>query len=348
MNQPVLLPERIENESQLDELLVTPSEKLIEFAATLSGPIVVLGAGGKMGPTLAVRAQRAIEQAGANAHVVAVSRFSDPDARSWLDERGVQTIAADSMRQESIHELPDSDSIIYLIGSKFGTSENPSRTWAVNTIAPACAMQRYPGSRFVALSTGNVYPFSPVSVGGSVESDPLQPVGEYAYAAIGRERIFDHYSQTQNTPVAMIRLNYATDLRYGVLTDLATKVASGQPIDLTQGFFNCIWQGDANDLIIRSLPLAQSPPNPINLTSLETFSVRQVAERFAEILGRSVQFTGQESETALLSNASKCGDLLGAPETPMSQVIGWTADWVNSGGRLLGKPTHFEVRDGAF
>lgn len=342
------LPDTVSDETKLDQLLVTPSPELIEFAASLSGTILVLGAGGKMGPTLAARAQSAIKQSGSSAQVVAVSRFSDPAAREWLSERGVETIAADLLRQDSLEELPDADTIIYLIGSKFGTRQNPSHTWAVNTVAPTYAMHRYSASRFVALSTGNVYAFSRPDSGGSVETDALNPVGEYAFAAVGRERIFDHFSRLQDTPVAMIRLNYATDLRYGVLTDLATKVAQSQPIDLTQGYFNCIWQGDANDLIIRAIPLAQSPPNPINLTSLETFSVRSVAERFGELMNRAVQFTGSESETALLSNATKCSQLLGRPTTPMDQVIRWTAHWVASGGRLLGKPTHFEVRDGGF
>ena len=348
------LPELIENESRLDELLITPSKELVEFAGRLKGPVVILGAGGKMGPTLAVRLQRAIDQAGADrdsptqAKTVAVSRFSDPASRTWLEERGVETIAADSMRRDDLQTLPDSKNIIYLIGNKFGTSDNPSLTWAINTIAPACAMERYPDSRFVALSTGNVYPLSSTDGGGSVETDALQPVGEYAYAAIGRERIFDYYSRTQQTPVAMIRLNYATDLRYGVLTDLATRVLSGEPIDVTQGYFNCIWQGDANDLIIRSLAYAESPSNPINLTSVETFSVREVAQTFGELMNRSVEIVGQESDTALLNNASKCFDLLGKPATPMDRVIRWIAHWVQTGNPLLGKPTHFEVRDGAF
>ena len=341
-------PEVIADEAQLEELLTTPSPELIEFAATLTGPVIVLGAGGKMGPTLAVRAQRAIVKAGADSEIIAVSRFSNPVARNWLDERGVKTISADLLRQESLDELPDAETIIYLIGSKFGTSQNPSHTWAVNTIAPACAMRRYPASKFVALSTGNVYAFTPVADGGSVETDALHPVGEYAFAAVGRERIFDHFSRLQSTPVAMIRLNYATDLRYGVLTDLACKVAKSEVIDLTQGYFNCIWQGDANDLIVRSLSLAESPPRAINLTSIETFSVRETAETFGRLMNRDVTFSGQESETALLSNASQCSQKLGKPATPMELVMRWTAQWVTSGGRLLGKPTHFEVRDGGF
>jgi dTDP-4-dehydrorhamnose reductase len=348
MNSIHSLPEVIENESQLDEVLTTPSEELVDFAASLSGPIVVLGAGGKMGPTLAVRLQRAVNESGSSAQVVTVSRFSNESSRKWLVEHGVQTIAADLLRRDSFRNLPDSETIIYLIGTKFGTSTNPSHTWAVNTVAPTYAMERYRASKFVALSTGNVYAFSPVKGGGSLESDPLQPVGEYAYAAVGRERVFDHFSRVEKTPVAMIRLNYATDLRYGVMTDLAAKVAIGQPIDLTQGYFNCIWQGDANDLIIRALSLAESPSRPINLTSAETFSVREVAEEFARRMGRQVSFKAKESETALLSNASQCCRLLGAPATSMDRVIGWVAHWVSSGSPMLGKPTHFEVRDGGF
>ena len=342
------LPERITDEQQLDELLVQPSEELIEFSASLSGPVVVLGAGGKMGPTLAARLQAAINQSGADATVVAVSRFSDPAARSWLTVRGVQTIAADLMEPEIYTELPDADQVIYLIGTKFGTRQNPSHTWAINTLAPANAMRRYRSAKMVALSTGNVYAFSSVDSGGSMESDPLQPVGEYACAAVGRERIFEHFCHQNKTPVALIRLNYATDLRYGVLTDLATQVASGLPIDVTQGYFNCIWQGDANDLIIRSLALAANPAKPLNVTSLETFAVRDVAQRVADRMGKQVTFTGREAKTALLSNASHCQSLLGGPKTPMDKVIDWVADWVAGGGRLLGKPTHFEVRDGGF
>ena len=344
----ITLPDRIEDEQQLNELLTTPSNELIEFAASLRGPIVILGAGGKMGPTLAARLQAAIDQAGSDAQAIAVSRFSDPASRTWLQDRGVETIAADLMQPEAYTGLPDAEQVIYLIGSKFGTRQNPSHTWAINTIAPANAMRRYRTANLVALSTGNVYAFTPADSGGSLENDDLQPVGEYACAAVGRERIFEHFCQQNQTPVALIRLNYATDLRYGVLTDLATQVASGSPVDVTQGFFNCIWQGDANDLIIRALKLAACPAKPLNLTSLETLSVREVARQMADQLGCDVRFTGQEAETALLSNAAQCSRLLGPPQVPTDTVIRWVTDWVSRGGRLLGKPTHFEVRDGGF
>ena len=342
------LPDRIADEQQLDQLLTEPSPELVEFAASLSGPIVILGAGGKMGPTLAARLQAAISQAGSDACTVAVSRFSDPQARRWLQRRGVETVSADLMLPESYSGLPNAENIIYLIGSKFGTRQNPSYTWAINTVAPAFAMRRYRSSRWVALSTGNVYAFTSVASGGSAETDPLQPVGEYGNAALGRERIFQYFSESNDTPVTLIRLNYATDMRYGVLTDLATQVEAGVPIDLSQGYFNCIWQGDANDLIIRALALAETPAAALNVTSIETFSVREVSERFAELMGRDVKFVGHESDSALLSNATRCRELLGAPSTPMDQVIRCVADWVHQVGRLLGKPTHFEVRDGDF
>lgn len=348
MTQASPLPGKIRNEAELEDLLTTPSQELIEFAGRLSGTLAILGVGGKMGPTLAIRAKRAIDAAGSDVQMVAISRFSNPETRRWLDDRGVNTIAADLLDQDSYANLPDAGSVIYLVGTKFGTGQNPSLTWAVNTVAPTYAMQRYAQSEFVALSTGNVYAFTPSASGGSQETDSLQPVGEYANAAVGRERIFDHFSRRNGTPVAMIRLNYATDLRYGVIIDLACKVANRQPVDLSQGYFNCIWQGDANDLILRALDFAESPPRPINITSLETFAVREVATRFGELMNREVRFVGQEAPDALLSNAALSSELLGAPPTPMDRVLEWAADWVSRGERLLGKATHFEVRDGGF
>jgi len=342
------LPDLIHDEEQLDDWLTTPSAELVAFARTLRGPLVVVGVGGKMGPSLAVRAARAIEQAGADAHVVATSRFSDPQSRRWLQDRGVETIVTDALRRSSLDALPETENVIYLVGTKFGTRQNPSHTWAVNTLAPSHVLDRYPQARFVALSTGNVYPFTPVDSGGSLESDMLGPVGEYANAAVGRERIFDYCSRLQGTPVTLMRLNYATDLRYGVVVDLAKQVAAGDTIDVTQGYFNCIWQGDANDLILRSLSLVESPPKPLNVTSLETLSVREVCQEFGRLLDRRVEFTGYEAPTALLSNASECSRLLGRPATPVDVLLRWTAHWIVNGGRLLDRPTHFEVRDGGF
>lgn len=338
----------INDEEQLDQWLTTPSPALVQFMGTLRGNLLILGAGGKMGPTLAVRARRAATEAGNDLDIIAASRFSDEQARQWLTERGVQTEKVDLLDRRSVEKLPDADNVIFLVGSKFGTSANPSQTWMANTIVPANVLERFPKSRFVALSTGNVYPFSPIDSNGSRETDPVGPIGEYAQAALGRERVFQHYSVANQTKVVLVRLNYAVDLRYGVLVDIATKVLAGTPIDLTCGYFNCVWQGDANDVIIRSLELADTPPRVINLTGEETLSVRQIANEFGQLMGREVTFVGEEAPTALLSNTSATSQLLGPPSTSIRDILKQTAGWVSRDGRLLNKPTHFEVRDGVF
>ncbi|RCS54064.1 NAD(P)-dependent oxidoreductase [Bremerella cremea] len=342
------IPQTIADEQQLDDWLTTPSSELIEFVRTLSGDLLVLGAGGKMGPSLAVRAKRAIDAAGSPASVIAVSRFSDTTSRQWLDDRGVVTHAADLLDRNAVEAIPDAANVLYMVGTKFGTSQNPAFTWAINTVASSQVMQRFAGSRFVALSTGNVYPFVPVASGGATEDGPIGPVGEYANAALGRERVFQYFSTCNGTPVTLMRLNYAVDLRYGVLTDIGLRVFSGEPVDLRNGYLNCIWQGDANDAIIRALGTAESPHCLLNLTGQETLSVRAIANEFARLLERPVQFTGEETESALLSNSAKCCDLLGAPQISTETMIRWTADWLRQKGRLLNKPTHFEVRDGKF
>jgi nucleoside-diphosphate-sugar epimerase len=342
------LPELIESEDELDDLMTRPSPELVAFASSLTSPLLVLGAGGKMGPSLAVRVRRAAEAAGVQLQVIAASRFSDEVGRRWLESRGVETVSADLFENGSLARLPDARDVIYLVGSKFGTTHDPSRTWAVNALVPDRVASRFAASRIVALSTGNVYPLVPVDSGGSRESDPLTPLGEYANAAVARERIFEFHSRQNKTPIVLIRLNYAVDLRYGVLVDIARKVLAGESIDVTMGHLNCIWQGDANDMIIRSLALATSPPRPLNLTGAETLSVRYLAEEFSRLLDRPVTFSGHEAKTALLSNSSESHRLLGPPPTPISRVMYWTAQWLRSGGRLLGKPTRFEVRDGQF
>jgi hypothetical protein len=260
----------------------------------------------------------------------------------------VQTASCDLLDANSLARLPDAPNVIYLVGLKFGTAQNPSATWAMNTLVPARVCERYPRSRIVALSTGNVYPLSEVSRGGSVEADPLTPLGEYANAAVARERIFEFHSSRNSTAVALLRLFYAVELRYGVLVDLARKVLSGEPIPLANGSFNCIWQGDANEMILRSLALAAAPPAAFNLCWPEVFSVRQIAMQLGELLGRPSAFTGNESATALLGNPSRICAALGPPPTPMETMLRWTAHWVKQGGRDLGRPTHFEVRDGKY
>ena len=341
------LPPTLRDGAALDDWMSRPSDALTSFVTTLRGPLVVLGAGGKMGPSLCALARRAADAAGHGLEVVAVSRFSDPDARSWLDARGVRTVPCDLMT-DSLDALPDAENVVYLVGLKFGTQQAPARTWAVNTLVPARVTERYAGSRIVALSSGNVYPLVPVASGGSIEDDPLTPLGEYPNACVARERLFQYGSEEHGTPGVLVRLNYATDVRYGILVDLAQRIAAGRPVDVTMGYLNCIWQRDANDAVVRALALAETPMRPLNLTGTERLSVRRLAESLAERMGRGLDVVGQEAPTALLSDVSQMVETLGAPETPLDAVIDWTADWIGSGGPTLGKPTRFEVRDGQY
>ncbi|MGD0536008.1 MAG: NAD(P)-dependent oxidoreductase [Verrucomicrobiota bacterium] len=342
------LPHVFEDEAQLDDVLSRPRPQLVEFIRQVRSPLLILGAGGKMGPTLAALACRAAATAGHKLRVIAVSRFSKAAAREWLEARGVETISCDLFDREAVAGLPEAADILYLVGVKFGTSQNPSLTWAANTIIPTNVAGRFPEARIVALSTGNVYPMVPIASGGATETDPLTPLGEYANAAVARERLFEFHSRQRGTPMVLVRLNYAFDLRYGVLHDLAQSVGSGAAVDLTTGYFNCIWQGDANDCIVRSLGLAASPPLALNLTGPDVLSVRAVATRLAELMGRSVKFTGLESGLALLNNPARACKLLGAPPTPLEDALRWTAHWVMRGGASLNKPTHFAERDGKY
>lgn len=341
-------PERINSEEELEEVMTRPNPRLVEAIRQVSSPLLILGGAGKMGPTLAVLAKRAAEQGNPQLRIVVASRFSDAKARRSLEDHGIETLVCDALDRESVGRLPDSENVLYLIGLKFGTSQNPALTWATNTIAPTHVAERFPRARIVALSTGNVYPLVPISSGGAVESDALTPLGEYANAAIARERVFEYHSRKRGTPMVILRLNYAVELRYGVLLEIAQKVWTGQAIDLTTGFLNCIWQGDANDWILRALPLAVSPPAVFNMTGRDTLSVRELAGRFGEWMDRPVAFVGSEAPTALLSNAQKLCGLLGDPPTPLLQVMRWIAHWVMEGRPTFGKPTHFQVRDGKF
>ena len=342
------LPTTLDSEAALDDLLTRPSPPLVEFIRTVRSPLVILGAGGKMGPTLAVLARRAADAARHTLDIVAVSRFTDVAARDWLEARGVRTLACDLLDRAAIARLPDTANLVSLVGLKFGTSTNPSATWAVNTLATAHLCERYAASRIVALSTGNVYPPSDVTQGGSREEAPLTPVGEYANAAVARERLYEYFSGRSGTPVAILRLFYAVELRYGVLVDIARQVLAETPIPLATGFFNCIWQGDANELILRALPLADSPPSVWNLCRPETFSVREVAHRLGRHLGREPRFNGAEAPVALLGISARLVERLGPPATAPEAMLAWIAAWVAAGGRNLGKPTHFEVRDGRY
>jgi nucleoside-diphosphate-sugar epimerase len=334
---------------QLDEALSEPSDKLVDAFAGLQGDILMLGAGGKMGPAFARMARRAFDLAGSPSRVIAVSRFTNSDLLRELKSHRVEAISGDLFDASFVRELPAAANILYLVGMKFGTATDAARTWASNTYVPGLVADRFRDSRVVALSTGNVYGLVPVDhAHGSTEQSPVVPDGEYAASAIGRERIFEYFSRQNGTRTAIIRLNYATELRYGVIVDLAQKVFRGEPISLATGYFNIIWQRDACDQILRTFLHATSPPLLLNITGLERLSVRTVCERLGKLLDRDPKFTGTESTTALLSDAHLARHLIGPPTTPVEQILDWTADWIQRGGEIWNRPTHFEVRDGKF
>jgi nucleoside-diphosphate-sugar epimerase len=336
------------SEAALEDALSAPSAGLLASLRSTPGDIVVLGAAGKMGPTLARMARRAIDALGRRDRVIAVSRFSSPKAEQALHTWGIETIRCDLLDRDAVAALPDAPNVIFMAGQKFGTSDAPSLTWAMNVVLPWIAAERYAESRIVAFSTGNVYALSSVLGGGARESDAPSPIGEYAMSCLGRERIFEHAASRRGTRVAIVRLNYAVDLRYGVLVDIASRVLRGERIDLRMGHVNVIWQGDANDWALRCLAHASAPPFVVNVTGIETLAVRELAVRFGELLDRAPSFTGTESADALLSNASVAHRLFGPPSVPVSTLIEWVAEWVHAGRPLLGKPTHFEERTGAF
>jgi len=337
-----------ETEAQLEDALSTPTAADIEAMRLIAGDIMVLGAGGKMGPSLARLVRRASDHAGTRRRVIAVSRFSVPTARAELERSGVETVKCDLLDTESLARLPRCENVLYLAGRKFGSTGRPDATWAINTLMPAFIATRFSASRIVVFSTGNVYPLVPVSSGGSLETDPPEPVGEYAQSCLGRERIFEYYSREIGTNVLLYRLNYAMDLRYGVLVDIARKIHEGKPVPLTVSHFNTIWQGDANSYALRTLALCQSPPLALNVTGSEIVTVRHSALFYAERFGREAVFSGEESGKALLSNASRCHSLLGPPRVTARELMEGVAHWIEAGGVSLDKPTHFEVSDGKF
>lgn len=341
-------PQAFGTEDDLLEWMTRPSPALVEFIPRLRSPLVLLGAGGKMGPTLAVLAKRAAREAGVDLDVVAVSRFSDASLPTWLKSQGVHPESVDLLDRAAYGRLPDSENVIYLVGLKFGTDRDPSATWAANTVIPTLAAERYAQTRWSILSTGNVYPLSEIESGGLKEDHPMTPLGEYPNAAVARERVFEFFSRRGGQPMVALRLSYAIDLRYGVLTDLAGKIRRQDPIDVTNGYFNCIWQGDANEMVIRALGLAEAPLRAVNLTGPATYRVRDVAERLGKVMGIAPIIQGQESSTALLSNVDLMRRELGEPATSMDQMIGWVGQWVRAGGRTYNRPTHFEVRDGRY
>jgi len=336
------------SEAELDELLSRPTPGVLETLTRHPGDILVLGAGGKMGPTLALMAQRALEQLDRTDRVIAVSRFGEPGLEARLNSAGVETRRADLLTPGALAALPAAANLIYMAGQKFGTQGDPATTWAMNAALPAFVAERFAGIRTVVFSTGNVYPLVPVESGGPDEKHPAGPVGEYAMSCLARERIFEHYALTRQTPVTIVRLNYAVDLRYGVLVDTALRVLRDEPVPLAMGYVNLIWQGDANARALQCLDLAASPASVLNVTGPEPLPIRRIAERFGALLGRTPRFRGTEAPDALLSNASRSIELFGLPTVDPDTLIEWTAAWLKDGGRLLGKPTHFEERGGRF
>ena len=338
----------IKTEAQLESYLSEPTDEVIAVLAALEGDVLILGVGGKMGPTLAKQAKRAIDGAGISKRVIAVSRFSTPGGQEDLQESGVETIAADLLSEGSLQNLPNTENVILMAGRKFGSTDNENLTWAMNGYMPGRVADKFRNSRLVVFSTGNVYPLTPISHGGATELSRVAPIGEYAQSCLSRERICTYFSSQFGTPMAILRLNYAIDLRYGILLDIAEKVYAEEPISLEMGNVNVIWQGDANAVALRAFARCQSPPLILNVTGPETVSVRYLASCFGTLFNKSPHFEGEEAETALLSNASRCHQFFGYPRVSLGQMIEWIAEWVRIGGKTLHKPTHFEVRDGKF
>jgi len=332
----------------LEQELLKPSDALITDMQRLEGDIIMLGVAGKMGPAMARLAKQATDLSGVKRRIIGVSRFSEPGVREQLEADGIETVSADLLNEKHLLALPDVPNVIYLAGTKFGTTGKEPFTWVMNSYLPGRVAERYKKSRIVAFSTGNVYPFSPVTQGGISEDQPTDPVGEYGQSCLGRERIFQYFSEKYEIPTLIYRLNYAIDLRYGVLLEIAKAVREERPVDLTTGFVNVIWQGDANEVAIRALLHCEVPAKLLNVTGPETVSVKWVAERFGVLMGKTPVFVNEPQPTALLSNASLAHQLFGYPRVTLRQVIDITAAWVQQGGRTLNKPTHFQERNGKF
>lgn len=340
--------EAVADTVQLEEMLSEPTAGAVRALGELPGDIIVLGAGGKMGPSLARMARRASDAAGVKRRVIAVSRFTDRRILSDLPAAGVEAISADLMDEGQLAALPEAPNVVYMAGTKFGTTGNEPQTWAMNAFLPGLACRKFRRSRIVAFSSGNVYGMTPVASKGSRESDPPSPVGEYAWSVLARERVFQYHGAALRIPVVLLRLNYACELRYGVVVDIARQVHAGTPVSLSMGWFNTIWQRDANAMALQSFPLAAVPPRILNLTGVETLRVRDVAAKLAALMGKSVTFEGREADSALLNNSAAAHAELGMPSLGSDRLLEMVADWVMRGGQSLGKPTHFESRDGRF
>ena len=341
---PTVLPE----EAALEELLSRPTAGLVAALGALSGDILILGASGKMGPSLARLAHRASQGAGVHRRIIAVARFTGGDVRAALECDGIETIATDLFDRVQVARLPDAPNLIYMVGQKFGTTGDEARTWAVNAFLPGVIAERFPRARIVAFSTGNVYPLSPVGGSGPSETDPVGPIGEYAESALARERVLEFFSRSYATPMALLRLNYAIEPRYGVLRDIADRIRARQPVDLSMGRVNLIWQRDANAIALRVLAHCSVPPLVLNVTGRPAHGVRWLADELGRRLGVAPEFQGVETDSALLSDAALCEELFGPPEMDIAGMLDRVAEWVAQGGRSLGRPTHYESREGRF
>ncbi len=343
------IPKQIPDEVTLDEMLSRPTTDLNNFIKELDGDIMILGAGGKMGVTLAMMANRAIRETGLGKKVIAVDRFDDRTALVLLEKAGVKTLTCDLLNREEVSKLPEVLNIIYMVGKKFGTENDTELTWAINVLAPEHVAAHFRKSRIVVFSTGCVYPLVRPSEGGSLEDTPPAPVGEYAQSCLGRERVFSYYNKNSGTKTCLFRLNYSIDLRYGVLYDIGIKVYNSKPVELAVSHFNCIWQGDASRLALLCLGQCSSPPTILNITGPETISVKETAKKFARYFNKEVEFLGEvPNSTMYLSNASRSFEIFGKPVVPAEKMIEWQAQWIEQGGRSLNKPTHFEVTSGQY
>lgn len=340
------LPERIGSVEELEDLLSRPTDQVRQALARVPGDLMVLGAAGKMGPTLAIMARRAME--GTFRRVIAVSRFSEDRVRDKLEDAGVETVQADLLDRRAVEALADCPNVIFMAGRKFGSTGGEALTWAMNTYVPALVAERFARSRVVVFSTGNVYPLTPVGRMGAAEDQPPAPLGEYAQSCLGRERIFEHFSHQFGTRACLLRVSYAVEPRYGVVLDVVQKVYHDEPVDVTMGHACVIWQGDANAQALMALEHCQSPPHILNVTGPEVLSIRKLAETAARLLGKTPMISGEEASTALLIDSTRACGLFGYPVVALERIVRWTVDWVVSGGSTHGKPTHFETRDGRF
>ncbi len=338
----------MESIESLEKKYLAPSDALVEDIAKIEGDILILGAGGKIGPSIARLDKQAIEKAGKNTRVIGVSRFSEEGLEKELNAEGIETIAANILDDAQLQALPEVKNVLYLAGTKFGTANNESYTWAMNAYLPGRVAEKFKNSNIVVYSTGNIYPFTPVASGGTTEEVIPGPIGEYGQSCLGRERMFQYFSSIHKTPLLIYRLNYAIDFRYGVLLEIAKSVLNETPIDINTGHVNVIWQSDANEMAIRSLLHCEAPAKLLNITGPETVSLRWLAHEFGRIFNKTPQFIGEEQPTALLSNAAESFRLFGYPRVTLKQMIYITAQWLQEGGKTINKPTHFQERKGQF